>query len=145
MSWYSYLVTSLKSDQGQPEAISDKDVIAAITESSNWDDQNQYTGSVKGLDQGNYYNDDLNHYKYEFQDGKLRRIYLSATASGAPQVIDHTVINRMTDESLWHTSEGYTGSVEGLKEGDYYYDDLNQQKYEFSGGRLRRFSFNTMV
>ena len=59
-------------------------------------------------------------------------------------ITDTAIIARIINPINWNGLGEYTGSVAGLVEGNYYFDDALNVKYEFFG-KLRRFNYNTLI
>ena len=59
-------------------------------------------------------------------------------------ITDGAIIANITNDSNWNDDGNYTGSIVGLVDCNFYYEDGMAQKYEFFGGVLRRFTFNTL-
>jgi len=58
--------------------ISDSGIISNITNPANWDSNGDYTGSVTGLIESNYYLDMRNKIKYEFLNNNLIRYSINS-------------------------------------------------------------------
>lgn len=60
-------------------------------------------------------------------------------------ITDATIIATITDDANWDGDGNYTGSTTGLLNGNYYYDSTYNQKYEYNGTTLVRFTYNTLI
>jgi len=60
-------------------------------------------------------------------------------------ITDAAIIATITDDANWDGDGNYTGSTTGLLNGNYYFDDNWNQKYEYDGTTLRRITYNSLI
>ena len=68
----------------------------------------------------------------------------SAGGTGGTLITNTLVIAAITNPDAWDDSGDYAGSTTGLVEGNFYFDDILNQKYEYLNGKLRRYNFNLL-
>ena len=69
----------------------------------------------------------------------------SGSGTGGTLITNAGVITFITNPAFWNNNGDYTGTIAHLVEGNYYFDDTQNQKFEFLQGKLRRYTFNTKI
>lgn len=81
-------------------------------------------------------------YKYDPIAGK---VVMQPDGVAEKKILDAGVIAEITSGANWDVGGNYTGSLDGLVNGNVHHDDNNNLKYCFDGTTLRRFLYNEAV
>lgn len=65
-----------------------------------------------------------------------------SSGNGGTLITSATVIGNILTQANWDDYGNYQGSLAGLVEGNFYFDDNYNHKYEFLANKLRRYTYN---